>query len=64
MSTVTELYKRPGEFARLLADAEAAAHRGWDEDFVTDLKDRFQRFGGETFLSARQAEQLERIANQ
>lgn len=64
MSKVSDLYQKPGEFERLLQDAESGARTDWDEAFVSDLKARFERFGDNLFLSARQDEQLERIANQ
>lgn len=64
MSIVSDLYPKPGEFERLLNDAEAGAKTDWDEEFVSDMKARFERFGTQLFISARQDEQLERIANQ
>ena len=64
MSKVSELYPKPGEFERLLRDAQIGARTDWDEEFVSDMKARFERFGDDLFLSARQDEQLERIANE
>lgn len=64
MSTVAELFSKPGEFERLLADADSGTRTQWDETFVEDLTDRFEQYGDRMVLSTRQLEQLERIANQ
>lgn len=64
MSAVADLYPKPGEFERLLEDAENGMHSQWDETFIEDLKDRHARYGSQLELSTRQVEQLERLANQ
>jgi len=59
---VAELY-RFDEFKRLLDDAEAGAKTYWEEQFVADTKSRFRQYGTGAFLSSKQAETLEGIAN-
>lgn len=63
MSRVSDLFKDVAAFERLLNDAESEARRGWDEDFVIEMKEKFEEYGAGMFLSERQLEQLERIAN-
>lgn len=61
--TVSALYSCI-DFEALLEDARQNARSEWDEDFITDLYDRWTKFGTDMFLSALQQEQLERIAGQ
>lgn len=61
--TVAEMFDRIEEFTSLLAAAELNAETEWDERFTKDLATNYQRFGGRTYLSDSQLEQLERIAN-
>lgn len=60
---VADYYPRPGEFERLLIDAERRASTNWEEDFTSSLRFRFERHGVEMFLTGKQVEQIERIAN-
>ncbi len=51
-------------FYELVDDAMRNASTDWDMEFTQDMEDRYKKFGGETFVSNAQLEQLERIANQ
>jgi len=62
MSTVAKIYPKPGEFDRLLLDAERGARGAWEQDFVSSLVVRFEEHKSQTYLSSRQVEVLERIA--
>ena len=52
-----------GEFEELLEEAESNAESGWDTEFTEDMRERFDEYGEDMFLSDAQREQLERIAN-
>ena len=52
-----------GEFAELLEEAENNAESGWDAEFTEDMRERFDEYGEDMFLSDAQRGQLERIAN-
>ena len=51
------------DFESLLDDAESNAANDWEEEFVADMKARFQQYGKRMYISAAQREQLERIAD-
>lgn len=63
MNTAADLYPRPGEFERLLSDAERNARNGWEEDFTDSMRVRFDQYGDQINLTIRQVEKLEQIAN-
>jgi len=50
------------EFETLLSDAEMNAANDWEEQFVSDMKDKFEQYGRRMYLSENQREHLERIA--
>lgn len=50
------------EWEGLLSDAELNASRDWDINFIADVRDKYDEFGGDMFLSAKQLEHVERIA--
>lgn len=52
------------EFESLLSDAEMNAANDWEEQFVSDLKDKFEQHGRRMYLSENQREHLERIAGE
>lgn len=62
MSQVQDIYKE-SEFEVLLNEARINAANDWEETFVSDLADKFGRFGQRMYLSEAQQQQLERIAN-
>ena len=51
------------DFQDLLDTAEAEAREGYEQDFVADMLKLYARWGQEMYLSDRQKETLERIAN-
>ncbi len=62
MSTVLDHYDED-DFESLLLDAESNAATDWEEQFVADLKRRYEQFHAGMFISTAQREQLERIAD-
>lgn len=62
MSQVQDIYQ-DDEFEELLEDARMNAANDWEEQFVADLKDKFDEYGSRMFLSDAQQEHLERIAS-
>lgn len=62
MSTVADLYD-DSEFEDLLSEAEANTANGWEEDFVTGIREKWDQYGRRMFLSDKQDEILKRIAN-
>jgi len=51
------------EFLDLLDEAEANAKNTWEETFVSDMRDKFDEYNVRMFLSDKQDEILNRIAN-
>lgn len=51
------------EFEEILDDAEMNAANDWEESFVSDMKQKFEQYGIRMFISERQIEIIERIAN-
>ena len=51
------------EFESLLSDAEINASSEWEMEFVADMRDRYEEYGTGMYLSDRQLEILERLAN-
>lgn len=51
------------EFQDLLDAAEENASGNWEKTFVSDLQDKFEEFGTGMFLSEKQEDILNRIAN-
>ena len=50
------------DFEDILDSAESYAKNDWEEQFVSDLRDKYDEWGDEMFLSDRQADILLRIA--
>lgn len=59
--TVSDHYTED-HFESLLDDAESNAANDWEEEFVSDLKARYQQYGKRMFISQAQRSHLERIA--
>lgn len=51
-------------FEDLLQRAEAAAHGDWDCSFVSDMRERWDKYKMRTSISHSQLSQLERIAKE
>jgi hypothetical protein len=49
-------------FDELLDDAESQASSNWEMDFVNDMRDRYDQYNDEMFVSEAQLEKLEKIA--
>ena len=61
---VADAYDEVSEFETLLADAEANAVTDWEMEFVSDINDKFEKYGDQMFISTKQIEILERISKQ
>jgi len=61
MSTVADKYE-DNEFEDLLDTAESYAANGWEQQFVSDMQDKWQQYGRRMYLSDKQDEILNRIA--
>jgi hypothetical protein len=60
---IIDLYDSSGDFDDLLSRAEDEATTNWEMGFTSDLRDRFDEYGDEMYLTERQREILERIAH-
>ena len=65
MAKLSEIYGEDiSDFEELLSDASASASTQWEMDFVEELEERYEIYGVDMFLSDKQSDVLERIANQ
>lgn len=62
MSTVADLYQ-DDEFESLLSQAGDYAANDWEMNFVSDMRDKWDQYGRRMFISAKQNDILNRIAN-
>lgn len=62
MTKVRDLYDER-EFTDLLDEAEDNASGSWEKTFVSDMRDKFEEYGIGMFISDKQDEILQRIAN-
>lgn len=58
---VSERFEDLSDFEQLLRDAESQAKSEWEQEFVSDVYQRFELYGPSTFVSDKQIEILERI---
>lgn len=49
-------------FDKLLEDAEKNASDGWETNFVSETKERYQKYGDNTYISEKQAAIIKKIA--
>ena len=63
MSDTVQDHYPDDDFESMLIDAEANAANDWEEQFVADLKTRWQQYGKRMFISQAQRSHLERIAD-
>ena len=49
-------------YEELLEEADIKASNDWEMDFVSDLKEKFEQYGDDTYVSDAQLEKLEAIA--
>ncbi|MBP8789661.1 MAG: hypothetical protein KBH41_19790 [Azonexus sp.] len=58
-----DIYTDSDELEGIMEDARMNASTDWEESFVADMKERFDKYGMGMFISDAQREHLERIAN-
>lgn len=63
MSDTVQDHYDEDDFESLLDDAESNAANDWEEQFVADMRERYQQYGKRMFLSQSQRTHLERIAD-
>jgi hypothetical protein len=51
------------DFYTLLCDAEDMATTDWEMDFVSDMKEKYEQYGGQMYVTEKQVVALERIAD-
>lgn len=61
--TVLDHFDDIDEFEELLTLAKEDTRSPFEDEFVCDMRERFEDYGGEMFLSVKQLALLERIAN-
>lgn len=59
---ICDRFDSASDFEALLDAARMAASNDWEESFVRNVKQRYERFGTDTFLSDKQLAALEKIA--
>ena len=59
---LSELYSDISEFEDLLDAAETNASTEWEMDFMFDLRERYKKYKNSMFLSPKQKETLENLA--
>ena len=59
---IKDKYPEIDEFDDLLADADSNAGNEWEMTFVDDIRERYEKYGGDTFVSEKQVEILNKIA--
>ncbi len=57
-SVTPQAYSR---LTTLLVDLDECDLGDWDRNFIDDMKDRVEKYGRDTMISARQQEQLTRM---
>lgn len=58
---VKDLFDDPADFQQLLTDAEAEAVSEWQQEFVADMNERWEKYGPAMYLSDKQRQTLEDI---
>ena len=61
--TVADHFDDTDEFDKLLGLAWAGAETEWEIEFVGDIKSRFNEWGEKMFLSPRQLEVIQKLAD-
>lgn len=59
---ISDIYPDGDDFEELLASAEENASNDWETEFVSSLQERYEQYGVNMFLSDKQDEILNRIA--
>lgn len=61
---VEDLFDEVSEFEKLLEAAEEGAVSDWEMDFVSDIQDKYKKYGRRMYVSDAQLSRLEKIADQ
>ncbi len=59
---VKDEFKSVGEFQELLATAEDKARNDWAREFISDITEKFEKYGEDTFVTDKQIFKLREIA--
>ena len=59
---VKDMYSDDDEFEELLESADSNASTEWEMQFVDDIRERSEKYGGDMFVSEKQIATLEKIA--
>ena len=59
---IKDMYPDISEFEDLLEDADSNAGNEWEREFVDGIRKRFEKYGGDMFVSEKQLATLEKIA--
>lgn len=59
---ICDKYPDDDDFEELLASAEENASSEWETEFVSSIQERYEKYGTNMFLSDKQDEILNRIA--
>lgn len=60
---VEDMFDDVAEFDKLLEAAEQEAITDWQMDFVSDIQDKYKKYGRKMYLSDNQLSRLEKIAS-
>lgn len=61
MSRVSDQFTDPEDFQRLLSDAESQAKTEREQEFVSDMNDKWEKYGPAMYLTEKQRNWLEEI---
>lgn len=64
MAKLSEVFEGPEDWETLLDEADAGAKRDQDQSFVSDMRERYAKYGMDTYLSPKQKEYLDSLAGQ
>lgn len=61
MSRVSDQFDDPADFQQLLSDAESQAKTEREQEFVSDMNEKWEKYGPGMYLTERQRNWLEEI---
>jgi len=64
VSKVNEIFDETADFDALLSSADGNAKNDWERKFVDDMRVRYDKYGADCYLSDRQRDVLENIAQE
>ncbi len=59
-----DIYEESDDLEGILDRARMNASTDWEESFVSDMQERFDKYGMSMYISEAQQDQLERIADE